>query len=186
MAVAEQNLANASDLTTGQTAFPPFESSTYLSQIFWLVIVFGLLYWLMSTIALPRVGAILQNRRSRIEGDLADASRMQEQATAAGAAYDSKLAGAKANAQGLAQKTHEDLLAEQDAKRHALEDELNGRMAAAERQIDETKARAMGNVQTIARDAAAAIVEHLTGVPADAGALDAAIAEVGAPAATAA
>ena len=73
MAVAEQTLANASDLDTGSAAFPPFESSTYLSQIFWLVIIFGLLYWLMSTIALPRVGAILENRRNRIEGDLADA-----------------------------------------------------------------------------------------------------------------
>lgn len=185
MAVAEQTLARASDLTPEPTAFPPFESSTYLSQIFWLVIIFGLLYWLMSTIALPRVGAILENRRNRIEGDLADASRMQEQATAAGHAYDTKLAGAKANAQALAQKTHEELLAADDAKRHALEDELNGKMAAAERQIGETKDRAMGNVRAIARDAAAAIVEHLTGKPADPQAVDAAVAEAGTPATTA-
>lgn len=186
MAVAEQTLAQASELTPEPAAFPPFESASFLSQIFWLVVIFGLLYWLMSTIALPRVGAILENRKSRIEGDLADAARMQEQATAAGAAYDTKLAGAKANAQALAQKTHEDLLAEQDAKRHALEDELNGKMAAAERQIGETKARAMGNVQNIARDAAAAIVEHLTGRPADRQAVDAAVNEAGTPAATAA
>lgn len=185
MAVAEQTLANASDLAPPSAAFPPFESSTYLSQIFWLVIVFGLLYWLMSTIALPRVGAILENRKNRIEGDLADAARMQEQATAAGAAYEKKLADAKANAQALAQKTHEELLAADDAKRHALEDELNAKMAAAERQIGDTKTRAMGNVQAIARDAAGAIVEHLTGKPADAQAVDAAITEAAAPARTA-
>lgn len=176
MAVAEQTLAQAADLTPEPASFPPFESSTYLSQIFWLVIIFGLLYWLMSTVALPRVGAILENRRKRIEGDLADAARMQEQATAAGASYDAKLADAKGRAQALAQKTHEDLLAADDAKRHALEGELNGKMAAAESQIADTKARAMGNVQGIARDAAAAIVEHLTGKAADPQAVDAAIA----------
>lgn len=185
MAVAEQTLAQASELAPEPAAFPPFESASFVSQIFWLVVIFGLLYWLMSTIALPRVGAILENRRNRIEGDLADASRMQEQATAAGHAYDTKLAGAKANAQALAQKTHEELLAADDAKRHALEEELNGKMAASERQIADTKARAMGNVQGIARDAAAAIVEHLTGKPADRGAVEAAVSEAGGPAAPA-
>ena len=175
MAVAEQTLANASDLDTGSAAFPPFESSTYLSQIVWLVIVFAALYLLMSRIALPRVGAILENRRSRIEGDLADAARMQEQATAAGTAYDTKLAEAKTRAQALAQQTHEELLATDDAKRHALEAELNGKMAAAEQQISETKTRAMGNVEGIARDAAAAIVQHLTGKAADPQAIDSAI-----------
>ncbi len=182
MAVAEENLANASDLATGSAAFPPFDSASFLSQIVWLAIVFGLLYWLMSKVALPRVGSILENRRSRIEGDLADAARMQEQATAASAAYDAKLAEAKTRAQALAQQTHEELLAADEAKRHALEAELNGRMAAAESQIAETKTRAMGNVQGIARDAAAAIVEHLTGKPADQQAIDAAVAATGTPA----
>jgi F-type H+-transporting ATPase subunit b len=175
MAVAEQNLANASDLATGPAVFPPFESSTFLSQIIWLAIVFGLLYWMMSRIALPRVGSILENRRNRIEGDLADASRMQQQATAAGAAYEQKLADAKANAQALAQKTHEDLLAADEGRRHALEAELNAKMAAAESQIAETKTRAMGSVEGIARDAAAAIVEHLTGKPADPQAVETAL-----------
>ena len=173
MAVAEQNLANASDLAT--PAFPPFESSTFVSQIFWLVVVFGLLYWLMSRIALPRVGAILETRRGRIEGDLAEAERMQAQAKAASEAYDKKLADAKTNAQTVAQKTHETLLAESEARRHALEADLNGKLAAAEAQIAETKTRAMGSVEGIARDAAAAIVEHLTGKPVDPQALDSAI-----------
>lgn len=183
MAVAEQTLANAAELAPEPAAFPPFESSSFLSQIISLVVIFGALYLLMSRVALPRVGAILENRRRRIETDIGDAARMQEQATAAGAAYEARLAAAKSNAQDLAQKTHEELLAADDARRHALEADLNGRIAASERQIADTKSRAMGNVQAIARDAAAAIVEHLTGVPADAAAVDAAIAEAGSPAA---
>ena len=167
MAVAEPTIAAASDLSPAPAAFPPFESSTFVSQIFWLVVVFGALYWLMSRIALPRVASILQTRRSRIAGDLADAARMQEQAKAASEAYDKKLADAKARAQAVAQKTHETLLAESDARRHALESELNRKLAAAEAGIAQTKARAMGSVEGIARDAAAAIVEHLTGRPAD-------------------
>lgn len=179
MAVAEQTLANASDLASQPSAFPPFESATFVSQIVWLAIVFGMLYGLMSRIALPRVGSILENRRQRIEGDLAAASRMQRQATEASAAYDARLADAKARAQALAQTAHEESAAADAVRRRGLEDELNARLAAAERQIEDTKARAMGSVEGIARGAAAAIVEHLTGKPADPEAIEAALSGAG-------
>ena len=172
MAAPEQ----AANAVAQPSAFPPFDNHSFVSQIVWLVVVFGLLYWMMSRIALPRVGSILEARRSRIEGDLADASRMQQQASDAGAAYDSKLADAKARSQALAQTTHEELLAETESKRHTLEDELNGRLATAEQQIQDMKTRAMSSVEGIAREASAAIIEHLTGKTADPQALDAAIA----------
>ena len=54
-------------------------------------------------------------------------------------------------------------MAETESKRHALEDELNAKLATAEQQIRDMKTRAMSNVDGIAREASAAIVEHLTG-----------------------
>lgn len=143
--------------------FPPFDAHNFVPQLVWLVIIFGALYWLMSRVALPRVETILDARRSRVSTDLDDARRMQDQAQAAGAAYDRTLADAKARAQGLAQQTHDTLHAGSEAKRRALEAELNAKLAAAEAQIADTKARAMGSVEGIARDAASAIVQHLTG-----------------------
>ena len=143
--------------------FPPFDAHNFLPQIIWLVIIFGALYWLMSRIALPRVAGILETRSSRIAKDLDDARAMQDQAHAAGVAYDKTLADARGRAQALAQQTHDKLHGESEAKRHALEAELNGKLAVAEAQIAETKSRAMGNVEAIARDAASSIIEHLTG-----------------------
>ena len=170
---APDQVANA---VAQPSVFPPFDSHSFVSQIVWLVVVFGLLYWLMSRIALPRVGSILEARRGRIEGDLADASRLQQQASDASAAYDAKLADAKSRSQALAQTTHAELLAETEGKRHTLENELNTKLATAERQIEDMKTRAMSNVEGIAREASAAIVEHLTGKAADPQALDAAMA----------
>ena len=69
--------------------------------------------------------------------------------------------------------------AETASKRHELEADLNARLAAAEAQIGEMKTKAMSNVGAIAREAAAQIVQHLTGRPADVNAVARAQSEAG-------
>ncbi len=166
----------SSELVSPAGAFPPFDAHNFLPQLVWLAIIFGALYWLMSRIALPRVSDILEARGNRIEGDLAAATRMQQQAAEASAVYDSTLAAAKARGQALAQETHDKLHAETESKRHALDADLNAKLAAAEQQIAEMKSRAMGNVEGIAREAATAIIERLTGKSSNPEAVNAAVA----------
>jgi F-type H+-transporting ATPase subunit b len=144
--------------------------------LIWLVLSFGLLYLLMSKIALPRVENILHTRAAKITKDLGDANAFRKRSEEAAAAHDKTIADARAKAQALAQETHVKLNAEADAKRHALEADLNARLVSAEAKIAETKAKAMANVEEIAGEAAAAIVEHITGKPADRKAIDAALA----------
>lgn len=147
----------------GHSSFPPFASETFPSQLLWLVITFGALYYFMSKKALPKVGAVIQERKARIAKDLDEATAMQQQADAAAAAHQKSLAEARAKAQSLAQAARDQLAAESDVRRKALEDELAAKFAAAEREIAETRAQAMANVGAIARDAAGAIVERLIG-----------------------
>lgn len=161
----------------GEKPFPPFDAANFSSMIFWLVVSFGLLYLLMSRLALPRVEAILDARRSKIDGDIGEASRRRAQADQAASEYQKILTEARGNAQRLAQETYGRLSAEAEAKRRALEADLAAKLAASEAQIEATKAKAMSNVGQIAQDAAAAIIEHITGKPADAKAVAAAIAK---------
>jgi F-type H+-transporting ATPase subunit b len=143
--------------------FPPFESHTFASQVLWLAIVFVALYLLMSRLALPRIGAILEARRARIEGDLAEAQRLKDQSDAAIAAYEKALSDARARAQTLANAMREKEAAAAEARRKTLEAELSTRVADAEKTIAATRASAMNNVRGIAAEAAAAIVERLIG-----------------------
>jgi F-type H+-transporting ATPase subunit b len=158
-------------------AFPPFDPGTFTSTIFWLVVTFGLLYLIMSRLALPRVKEILKTRHDKIHGDLAAARKMREEAHEANAAYEKTLAEAKAKSQALAAEQRAKVKLEQDSKRKSLEAELNAKLQTAETQIAEMKAAAMANVGQIANEAASAIVEHLTGSPADPTAIAQAIAE---------
>src|SRR5436305_9374691 len=163
----------------GHGVFPTFDPTHYPSQILWFVIAFAILYALMSRVALPRVGEIKKMRGDKIAGELDQAQKLQAQADAAGAAYEKTLADAKARAQTLAQEMHAKLAAETASKRHDLEADLNTRLAAAETQIRDMKTKAMSNVGAIAREAAAQIVQHLTGRPADVNAIARAQSEAG-------
>ncbi|MEZ5841175.1 MAG: F0F1 ATP synthase subunit B [Hyphomicrobiales bacterium] len=143
--------------------FPPFDSSTFGSQLLWLAITFGLLYYLMAKVALPRIAGILEDRRDRIEGDREEALRLKEETDAAIAAYEQALAEARAKAHGIAQATRDKLSAEVAEKRTAVEAELAGKLAEAETRIREIKATALGQVGEIAADATGEIVRALGG-----------------------
>jgi F-type H+-transporting ATPase subunit b len=144
-------------------AFPPFQSETFVSQLVWLAITFVVLYALVAKVALPRVGGIFAARRERVESDMGEARRLREEADAALAAYEKALADAHGRGQTIASETHTRLVAEGEKRRKALEAELNGKLAEAEKQIAATKQSAMANVRGIAAEAAAAIVERLIG-----------------------
>jgi F-type H+-transporting ATPase subunit b len=157
--------------------FPPFQSETFGSQLFWLAIAFAALYLLASRLLLPRVGGIIDARARQIEGDLSEAQQFKEAADAANMAYEKALADARSRAQTLASATREKQAAEADSKRKALEQQLDAKLGEAEKTIAATKATAMGNVRGIATDAAAAIVKRLTGSEPSGQAVTAAVGE---------
>jgi len=144
-------------------AFPPFQSESFASQLFWLVIAFVLLYVLMAKLALPRVGGIIESRKKHIDDDVAEAGKLKQQSDEAVAAYEKALADARGRAQAIANETRERQAAEAGAARKKIEYELNAKLAEAEKTIAATKQAAMSNVRAIAEDAASAIVERLIG-----------------------
>jgi F-type H+-transporting ATPase subunit b len=156
-------------------AFPPFNKETFASQLLWFAVCFIVLYLLMSRIALPRVGAILADRRRHVEDDLKAAQRLKETSDAELAAYEKALADARSRAQAIANETRDKLNAEAEQTRKRLEEELHGKLAEAEKIIAATKQAALANVRGIAIDTTAAIVERLIGVKPAADAVEAAV-----------
>ena len=155
--------------------FPPFDSSTFASQLVSLLVAFVALYLIVSRIALPRVGSVLDARQKAIEGDLAKAQELKDASDAALKAYESELAAARARAQAISAETREKLNAAAEAERKTLEQRLAVKLAEAEKTIASTRETAMRNVRGIAADAAAAIVQRLTGVLPDGKSVDSAV-----------
>ena len=147
----------------GHTAFPPFETEYFPSQLVWLTISFVLLYALMSRIALPRIGGIMAARGKVISDDLAAAERLKEQSNAAQVAYEKALADARSRAQAIASATREQHARETADRHKQLDAQQHERLTAAEQSIAKSRGAAMGNVKAIAAETASAIVERLIG-----------------------
>jgi F-type H+-transporting ATPase subunit b len=147
--------------------FPPFQTENFAPQLIWLVLIFGVLYILMSRIALPRVGGIIETRDAKIAADL-DASRdMQSKAQAAAQANDEHLRRRREEAQAIGREAQQKIANEAAAQRTRAEADAAEKIRAAEERIGAAKTAALANVEQIALDAAASIIEKLTGVPAE-------------------
>ena len=155
--------------------FPPFQKDTFASQLVSLLIAFVALYLIVSKIALPRVGGLIDARQKAVEGDLAEAQKLKDASADALKAYESELAAARSRAQAIGAETREKLNAAAEAERKTLEDKLSVKLAEAEKTIASTRETAMSNVRGIAAEAAAAIVQRLTGVTPDRKSVDSAV-----------
>ena len=154
---------------------PQLDVSTFTPQLFWLAVWFVVLYLLMAKIGLPRIAVAIDARRQRREDDLAGALRLKTEAEAANAAFLQTMATARAEAQALLKETGDRLAAEGARRQRELAATLAEQIAAAEQRIAATKEAALSEVRGIAIDVGRAVVEKLTGSPAEAVGLAAAV-----------
>lgn len=158
--------------------FPPFDSTSFASQLVWLAITFGLFYIFISRLASPRIASILETRRDRITRDLAEAAKAKEEADAAVVAYEQELATARKNAVDIGNKARDDAKAVVEADRKASEAVLEAKIAESEKQIAAVRASGMKEVGKIAEETVSAILAQLTGGKASASDIAAAIKSV--------
>lgn len=134
-----------------------------IAQVVWMLVIFGLLYYVMARYALPQVAGVLEARRQRIEGDLEAAQAAKQQADAALAEHRSATARARAEAQAAIAAASQQAQAEAAAKAEALNARLNAQIEAAEQRIAAARDAAMGALRQVATETTDALVARLIG-----------------------
>jgi F-type H+-transporting ATPase subunit b len=143
---------------------PQMNAGTFPSQIFWLVVTFGLLFLVLWRKTLPMIESVIGQRRGRIEGDLGTAENFRKEAQAALAAYEAALAQARARAHQLADQNRKIVVGEIERLKAAADAEAQKAFGIAEKRIAAERGKALAGVRTAAAEAAAEIVERLIGV----------------------
>lgn len=143
---------------------PQLDVLTYPSQIFWLILSFGTLYYLMSRKALPRLGEILEARQERIASDLDRAAKLRAEAEEAMRHYQQVVAEAQAKASAELKAVEERLSAEASRKQAAIEADLAKQLDEAEARIAAAKNAALAEIKGVAGEVAQAAVQRLAGL----------------------
>jgi len=142
---------------------PQFDIKTFDSQIFWLVVSFGVLYLLMSRLVLPRIGHTIEAREAKIQADLTAAEKANDAARVAATAQDKALAEARGRAHATVHSAAEAASAETTASLHTLAEKLAGTIAAAERRIEEQRVQALTGLAALATEISTSILDKLVG-----------------------
>ena len=136
----------------------------YASQIFWLAVTFGLIFFGIGLGMLPKIQSTVSARDKRIADDLAEAERARAAADETEAAWRARMDESRAEAMKLTASAKQDTARETESRIKAADAEANARVEAAEARIRSASEAAMGEIESVAAEAAQAMVARLAGV----------------------
>lgn len=152
-----------------------FANPLTVSQIVWMVIIFAVLYALLTFWALPMVEQVLDHRRRTIASDLDTARAAKAEADAASVELSEATRRAHAEAQAAIAEALAKAKAEAAADAERANQRLEAQLAAAESRIAEARTAAMGALRQVATDTAQMVLRRLTGAAPEPGAVGAAV-----------
>ena len=158
-----QGVAEAAQGSEHAVGMPQLDFSTWPNQVFWLAVALVAIYLILTRVALPRIGAVLAERRGTIINDLGAAEDLKARAVEAEKAYQDALTSARTEAGKIVAKARADIQADLDAAIIKADADIGARTAVSEARINEIRAGAVESVSEVARDTAAEIVAVLGG-----------------------
>ena len=155
---------------------PQFEQAdTFVSQLFWLAITFGVLYLVLRYALLPRIADVLESRQDRIANDLEEAEKLKRESEDALKAYEGALATARAHAQEMAAAAKAEANKDADRRSAELEAKLAEDLKTADARIQEIRTEALTGIRAVAQETAQVITAKLIGVDVDASSAEKAV-----------
>jgi len=158
----------------GAIGMPQLCADWIPNQVFWLLVTLVVMFFILKTIALPRIGAVLAERKGTITNDLAAAEELRQKAVDAERAFNEALATARAEAAKIVAAARADIQKDLDAATAKADAEIAAKAAESEGKIAEIRAGALEAVEAVAKDTAKELVAAMGG-SADARAVTAAV-----------
>jgi F-type H+-transporting ATPase subunit b len=163
------------DTAASGVGMPQLDITTFSNQIFWLVVTMVVLYLIMSRVALPRIAAVLADRRGTITSDIAAAEEFKLKAQEAEKAYTRALEDARAEAQRIVEAAKAEIQVTLDAQIARADAEISAKASESEGRIREIRDNAVTMISEVSTDVTSDILAVFD-AKADSKAVNAAIA----------
>jgi len=142
---------------------PQLDPEFWLSQIFWLVITFGILYLVLSKLILPKISDNLETRKSQVLDNLELAEKQRNESEAKLKEFDNIILKSKIDSKNLFNESRKKLLNDINNKRQKLEEEIDKEVKIVEAEIEELKKKSPEKINKIAIETSAHLINQLIG-----------------------
>ncbi len=142
---------------------PQLNPEYWISQIFWLTVVFGSLYMVLSKLILPKISDNLESRKAQIAENVDSAEKQRENSDQKIKEYDKIIHDAKIEAKNIFNKARENILRDINSKKEILEKEIDEEVQKAEEEIIDLKKKSPQKINKIAIDTSADLVKLIIG-----------------------
>jgi F-type H+-transporting ATPase subunit b len=143
---------------------PQLNPEFWFSQIFWLIISFGIMFILLSKFVLPKISENLEIRKAQILENIEVAEKQREESDKKLKEYEKLILESKIEAKNYFNKVREKILKDVDKKKENLEKQINEEISKAEKEILDLKDRSPEKIRKIAADTSSDLIKQLIGV----------------------
>jgi len=142
---------------------PQLNPEFWISQIFWLIFTFGILYIVLSKLILPKISSNLELRKSQIQDNIEAAEKQRTNSESKLKEYEDIILKSKLKAKSIFKEARENALKEINSKRDILDKQINEEIKKAEKEIEILKKNAPEKINKIAIETASDLVKELIG-----------------------
>ena len=142
---------------------PQLDPEFWFSQIFWLVVTFGILYLVLSKLILPKISDNLETRKSQVLDNLELAEKQRNESETKLKEFDDIILKSKNDAKNLFNESRKKLLEDINNKRQKLEEEIDKELKIVEVEIEELKKKSPEKINKIAIETSSDLINQLIG-----------------------
>ena len=139
----------------------------FFSQLFWLAVVFGFIFFVIGKGMLPKIQSTVDAREKKISEDLERAQAARSAAEETEAAWRARMDAARAEAAKVAEEARQKSARDTEAKVGKAAEKINLKVEAAEKQIRDAVDSARSEIEAVTAEVTQEMVARLTGLKVD-------------------
>jgi len=148
---------------SSEAGMPQLDTKFWVAQVFWLIVVFTVLYLIVSKIFLPKITNTIENRKSKIVNDLNEAEKLKENAEVKLKEYNKIIEDSKKEAQKIINDGRKKLNEDIEIKKKKFDVEIEKELEAIEKEIEKLKRNSIPDITKIAESISAEIIKQIIG-----------------------
>ena len=142
---------------------PQLNPEFWISQIFWLIITFGILFIVLTKVILPKISDNLETRKSQILENIETADKQKEESQKKIDEYEKIILDSKLKAKSYFNEAREKILNDINKKRAALDKDLDEEISEVEKELSDLKIKSGEKINKIAAETSAELIKELIG-----------------------